>query len=120
VFVIDGADGVGVGFGDHEHYRSIGTRAVDGKRGVNGTSSWGGEVNSYLVALCISPVAAARWTSRNDRIAGHRSSLLTKGAICQKCRVPPPAKSGYAARPAQHVERRIVKSLGKCLKCCRV
>jgi len=57
VFVIDGADGVGVGFGDHEHHRSIGTRAVDGKRGVNGTSSWGGEVNSYLVTLCISPVA---------------------------------------------------------------
>jgi len=33
------------------------------------------------VTLCISPVAAARWTGGNDRIAGHHSSLLTKGSI---------------------------------------
>jgi len=63
---------------------------VDGKRGVNGTSSWGGEVNSYLVTLCISPVAAARWTGGNDRIAGYHSSLLTKGAFCSKSATLPP------------------------------
>ncbi len=43
------------------------------KRRVNGTSSWGGEVNSYLVTLFISPLAAARWTGGSDRIAGNHS-----------------------------------------------
>jgi len=81
VFVINGADGAGVGFGDHEHHRSIGTRAVDG------TGSWGGEVKTYLATLCISPVAAARWTGGNDRIAGHHSSHFLRKARLVKSRL---------------------------------